>query len=206
MSVCAWPSASVSGMPSTNTLTPRTPNAERAPKPRMEIRRFWAKLLPLLAYTPGVRLSAESSWALARPCWIARASVTSTAAGEASTSVFRRRLRTSIGASDSRRSMPPSPSVVVAVSWAWAGSPRARATASATERCRYGRWIMFSPRTRRRSLLFYGRAVSPPGQRRLFFRRERANRYRVDIGLHQCAQRFVDELVSLDGRSAGESR
>jgi len=33
-----WPSGRVWGMPSSSTLMPRTANAERAPKPRIEMR------------------------------------------------------------------------------------------------------------------------------------------------------------------------
>ena len=38
------PSGRVAGMPSTSTVTPRTPNCERAPKPRMEMRSPTAEL------------------------------------------------------------------------------------------------------------------------------------------------------------------
>ena len=55
------PSGSVSGTPSWSTRTPRTPNAERAPKPRMLTRGSCAGFCRLASATPGMAKSSSSA-------------------------------------------------------------------------------------------------------------------------------------------------
>jgi len=53
LSTCACPSGVDSGIPSTNTLTPRMPKAALAPNPRIDTRKSCAKLLGFKANKPG---------------------------------------------------------------------------------------------------------------------------------------------------------
>ena len=62
-----WPSGSVTGTPSCSTRTPRTPNAERAPKPRMLTRGSCAGFCRLANATPGIAKSSAP-----RPAGVAR--------------------------------------------------------------------------------------------------------------------------------------
>ena len=59
MGVC--PSGSVSGMPSRMMRTPRTPNAERAPNPRMEMRGSCVGLFRFATVRPGIASSISSN-------------------------------------------------------------------------------------------------------------------------------------------------
>ncbi len=54
------PSGELSGMPSTSSLTSRTPKADRVPNPRMATRWSCAKLKLFWTKTPGTRRSASS--------------------------------------------------------------------------------------------------------------------------------------------------
>ncbi len=79
----SWPcpSGSVWGTPSRRTLTPRTPNAERAPKPRMETR--WSRdgLYRFATSTPGISTRLSSRPSVGRPRRRSSAVTTDTAKG-----------------------------------------------------------------------------------------------------------------------------
>ena len=86
-------------MPSTSTLTSRTPKAVRVPKPRIERRKSWAKFALFWAKTPGTRLSGSSKPIVGSPSWISERSMTLTAAGTSAREVLLRVAVTTMGSS-----------------------------------------------------------------------------------------------------------
>jgi hypothetical protein len=75
------PSGMVSGMPSLNTRTPRTPKAARAPSPRIVMRLPSEKFCRLLTMTPGTCASASSRPTVSRASWMRARSTVLTAKG-----------------------------------------------------------------------------------------------------------------------------
>jgi hypothetical protein len=76
-----WPPGMVAGMPSAIRRRPRTPKAERAPKPRAEICKSWATFWRFATSTPGTAASASEAFTRGWLSCMRAASTTSMAYG-----------------------------------------------------------------------------------------------------------------------------
>ena len=91
-----WPSGMVAGMPSTYKRTPRTPNVERAPKPRTESCRSCAWFCRSRASTPGVRARLSDRLSCALPSARNRSPSSTSTDAEVSNGAFSLRVTVTV--------------------------------------------------------------------------------------------------------------